>query len=147
MSGATFGRKQTADGAALVARRAAFIAEERARAAQLAQGGSGFESPRPGPAATPAYVREKGLGTAYLLWFFLGGLSVHRFYLGYSSSGAVQLSLPLIGYALLASGSLTGLIFTAAAGLWILADGFMIPGMQRACNDRIRRHSVGLVFA
>ena len=36
--------------------------------------------------ATPVYVREKSMGTAYLLWFVLGGFSAHRFYLGYPTS-------------------------------------------------------------
>jgi TM2 domain-containing membrane protein YozV len=146
MSGATFGRKQTVDGAAMAERRAAFLAEERARADRLALG-VGVESPRLATASEPVYVREKGLGTAYLLWFFLGGLSGHRFYLGYSTSGIVQAVLTPIGYAMAISGTMAGLAISACGGLWILADAFLMPGMQRQCNARLRRLAVGAVFA
>lgn len=33
----------------------------------------------------------KSKGVAYLLWFFLGGLSVHRFYLGKIGIGILYL--------------------------------------------------------
>jgi TM2 domain-containing membrane protein YozV len=33
----------------------------------------------------------KSKGTAYLLWFFLGGLSAHRFYLGHIGIGILYL--------------------------------------------------------
>ena len=61
--------------------------------------------------------RRKTMGTAYLLWFFLGGFSAHRFYLGFSTSAIVQLLLTPIGYAMLMSKSPAGFIFVAAGGL------------------------------
>lgn len=140
--GAGFGRKGTVDGAALAARRAAFLAEERARAGRPApSGGPGH------PPLTPVFVREKSVGVAYLLWFFLGGLSGHRFYLGYSTSAAIQASLTPIAYAMLVAGSLFGVLPLFAAGLWILGDAFLIPGMVRQANDRIRRNATSHVFA
>lgn len=52
----------------------------------------------------------------YLLWFFLGALAVHRFYLGRPLS-AVLFILTLGG-----------------VGLWWLLDLFLIPGMVRTAN-------------
>lgn len=58
----------------------------------------------------------KSIGIAYLLWFPLGILGVHRFYCGRV---------------------LTGLLWLLTGGLgglgWII-DAFLIPGMVRASN-------------
>lgn len=149
MSG--FGRKSAGTAQPLVgnavdlaAKRAAFLAEERAR-------------PRPDPGSAPAfdatspgyspYIREKSLGTAYVLWFFFGGVSAHRFYLGFQISAALQASLMPVSYALLISGSMTFFYTMCAAGLWLLADLALMPGMQREANQRIRNRAVGAVFA
>ena len=141
MSGAAFGRKGAGLDADLAARRAAFLAAERARPRQGAEDGDR-------PAATgPAFAREKSLGTAYLLWFFLGGLSAHRFYLGFPASAAVQLCLSPLGYALLIGKSPAGFFVLIASGLWILADAFLIPGMIRKANARGRGSALGPVFA
>ena len=141
MSGASFGRKGAGADQALAARRAAFLAEERARAHQA--------PPREDyrPSAPPVHVREKSLGTAYLLWFFLGGLSVHRFYLGFSTSGAIQLGLVMLGYGLIFSKSSAGLLFLLAWSVWLLADAVLILAMHRKANERIRPASLGPVFA
>lgn len=148
MSG--FGRKSAGGsplvgGAAeLAAKRAAFLAEERAR-------------PRPEPGQAPAfgatgpgyspYVREKSLGTAYLLWFLFGGVSAHRFYLGFQISAALQASLMPVSYALLVGGSTMFFYTMCAAGLWLLADLALMPGMHEQANQRIRNRAVGAVFA
>jgi TM2 domain-containing membrane protein YozV len=141
VSGATFGRKGAGPDATLAARRAAFLAEERARALQPARG----EDYR--PPATPVFVREKSLGTAYLLWFFLGGLSAHRFYLGFAASGAIQVGLVMLGYGLIFSKSPAGLIFLLGWSLWLLADAVLILAMHRKANERVRRGALGPVFA
>ncbi|MBV9881570.1 MAG: TM2 domain-containing protein, partial [Sphingomonadaceae bacterium] len=79
MSGATFGRKGSAAAQTdLAARRAAFLAAERARPQQEPRLGDELLAPRQGPPIAP-----KATGTAYVLWFFAGGLSAHRFYLGF----------------------------------------------------------------
>ena len=148
MSG--FGRKGAGppplvgNAADLAAKRAAFLAEERAR-------------PRPEPGQAPAfgaaspvynpYVREKSLGTAYVLWFFFGGVSAHRFYLGFQISAVLQASLMPVSYALLLSGSASFFYTMCAAGLWLLADLALMPGMQQQANERIRNRAVGAVFA
>jgi TM2 domain-containing membrane protein YozV len=146
MSGATFGRKQTVDGAAMEARRAAFIAAERARREQLADSVD-HDRPRASSAAMPVYAPEKTNGTAYLLWFFLGGLSAHRFYLGSPVSAAIQLSLTPLGYGLLIGKSPAGFFILLAVWLWILSDAFVIPSLTRDANARARGRAMGPVFA
>ncbi len=59
---------------------------------------------------------------AYLLWFFLGFLSAHRFYLGRIGSALLQLVLNVL---------IVGLI-------WLVIDLFLIPGMVRARQAHLR---------
>lgn len=73
---------------------------------------------------------------AYLLWFFLGGLGGHRFYLGRTGSAVVLLVLMLGGIA--TSAFLIGLPLVAIAGCWLLVDAFLIPGMIRADTEALR---------
>lgn len=64
----------------------------------------------------------KSKGVAYLLWFFLGIFSAHRFYLGKTGSAIVYL--------------LTGQIF----GIGWFIDLFMLGGMvdQYNTNDELK---------
>jgi len=65
--------------------------------------------------------------TAMLLAFFLGGLGIHRFYLGHSGSGVAMLLLTVLtcGYG--------GII----TGIWALVDLIMIgTGSLREANGR-----------
>lgn len=67
-------------------------------------------------------AHRKSTGASYLLWFFLGFLGAHRFYLGRTGTGIMQLLMCL---------SVVGIIPLA---FWWLIDGFMIPGMVRDEN-------------
>ena len=60
---------------------------------------------------------------AYILWFFLGFFSAHRFYLGRIASGLCQvvLNIVLIGF------------------IWLFVDLFLLPGMVRAKQADLRR--------
>lgn len=62
-------------------------------------------------------ANSKSVLVAYLLWFFFGLLSVHRFYAGKTKSGVVRLAMlfSVIGIPILAL-------------LWIV-DLFLIPSM------------------
>ena len=144
MSGATFGRKGAGPDADLAARRAAFLAEERARAQSARTEDRAFDDGLP---RSRAPVAEKSMGIAYLLWFFLGGLGAHRFYLGAHSSAMMQLILAPIGWSMLLARQPIGLLVVLLAGLWILTDAFVIPGMVRKANERSRGSALGPVFA
>ena len=150
MTGATFGRKGAAPDPGLAERRAAFLAAERARAAappsaRIAQDvARGLEPP---VRTEQRYVSRKTMGTAYLLWFFLGGVSAHRFYLGYRTSAIIQLLLTPVSYALMMSKSPSALLTMPIAGLWVLIDAFLIPGMVNKANERARELSLATTFA
>lgn len=60
---------------------------------------------------------------AFLLWFFLGLFSAHRFYLGRTGSAIVQ----ILSY------------FILIGFIWLLIDGFLIPGMLRQKRDELRQ--------
>lgn len=70
-------------------------------------------------------VQNEGpnLIVAYLLWFFLGLLSAHRFYLGRPKSAILQIVLNIC---------IIGL-------LWTLFDVFLISGMAREKREQLRQ--------
>jgi TM2 domain-containing membrane protein YozV len=72
---------------------------------------------------------------AYLLWFFAGYLGAHRFYLGRTISGLIMLVLFLLSCVGMLI--LVGFIGLAVIGLWWLIDGFLIPGMISAANNKL----------
>ena len=65
---------------------------------------------------------RKSVGLAYLLWFFFGGLGVHRFYTGNTKSALVRLALTI---------SIIG--FPIMLLLWLI-DLFLIPGLVHDRN-------------
>ncbi len=56
------------------------------------------------------------------MWFFLGILSAHRFYLGKPGTSI----LPILTF------------FIQIGLVWLLVDAFLIPGMIRKKQDDIR---------
>lgn len=157
---ATFGRKvssQQAYDAEMARRRAEFVAAERARAAD-GDPGLGHMSPASVPPIGGAagtgngtsrlvVIAEKSVATAYILWFFLGVFSVHRFYLGHSTSGAMQFGLWLVGWGLVLGASFGGIFLLIVWMVWLLGDAFLIPGMARASNEQARRAATAYAFA
>lgn len=65
---------------------------------------------------------KKSTGAAYLLWFFFGIVSAHRFYLGRTGTAFLQIAS----------------YFVFVGFVWLLIDAFLIPGMIRESNDRER---------
>ena len=66
---------------------------------------------------------QKSVLVAYLLWFFLGIVSLHRFYLGRPVSAILQ----IISYLIV-----IGII-------WWLIDALLIPGMVDRNREELRR--------
>ena len=143
---------QDSEDAEMARRREAFLAEERARNQRLQEsGGSGAIDPTPATGgAAPAYpviVREKSMGAAYALWLVAGGVSAHRFYLGYPVSGAIQGGVWMVSWLMVLSGFLVAFPIMLFAGLSILGDLAAIPKLCRQANERARRQAVPYVFA
>jgi len=76
---------------------------------------------------------KKSTGIAYLLWFFLGGLGVHRFYLGQTGSGIAMAIISVISWITVMIG--IGLVGLAVIGIWWLVDAFLIPGIATRSNQ------------
>jgi TM2 domain-containing membrane protein YozV len=124
-------QRETANEDEVAGRRAAFVAEERARATPQA------ESALPSAEAESALVgfkaeaelvpTDRSLKTAYLIWFFLGLGGGHRFYLRRPLTGAIHalLFLGCLGTVVLFQyyQAFAGL---ALAWLWYLADGIRL---------------------
>lgn len=68
--------------------------------------------------------KQKSGGVAWLLWFFIGALGGHRFYLGRTGTGVAMLL------------TLGGL------GFWVLVDLFLLSGMIRDTNEKIENEII-----
>lgn len=71
-------------------------------------------------AAPASGTQYKSKMAAGLLGIFLGALGIHRFYLGYTAIGLIQLLVSVIG------GIVTCGIAAAAVGVWGLVEGILI---------------------
>lgn len=101
--------------------------------------------PIPGPGQSPPTndalmmmrydANKKSALVAYLLWFFVGWLGGHRFYLGRTGSGIAMLIISVLSVPL--SLVAIGFLGFALIGLWVLIDAFLIPGMITAENNKL----------
>jgi TM2 domain-containing membrane protein YozV len=74
-------------------------------------------------------IEKKSLLATYVLWFFLGYVGAHRFYLGRPLSGFVMLALSAVTLLLT--------MVSFGVGLWWLIDALLIPGMAARRNADI----------
>ena len=79
-------------------------------------------------------ANKKSVVVAYLLWFFVGSMGGHRFYLGKIGSAVAQLLLTIFGVLLLFAFGL-GVILLIPVWIWVLVDAFLIPGWIRLQNS------------
>jgi TM2 domain-containing membrane protein YozV len=88
-------------------------------------------------------IEKKSLIVAYVLWFFLGYVGAHRFYLGKPVSALVLLALSasILLLTFVSFGFLSFLWFIV--GLWWLIDALLIPGMAAGRNSRIADRVLG----
>jgi len=100
-----------------------------------------LQAPSTAAAATPAALTTEAqilveqrvtnegpsAGVAYLLWFFFGLLSAHRFYLGKPGTALLQ----ILSYFLL------------VGFLWWFLDAFLIQDMLRAKRAEVRARLTG----
>ncbi len=78
---------------------------------------------------------KKSTGIAYLLWFFLGWIGVHRFYLGETGSGAAMAIISVISWITVFVG--VGLLGWLVIGIWWVVDAFLIPGIATRFNQQL----------
>jgi TM2 domain-containing membrane protein YozV len=145
MNARSFGKKGTSgDGEAAVAsRRAAFLAQERARADGESRAADTEVFPVGGTTIAdriefvekPKKVREpvgpRSLALAWVLWFPLGLAGAHRLYLGRYLTGAIQ-ALLFVGCVVAVFGFQ---LYPAFAGLvvswlWMFVDGLKLRQMH-----------------
>ncbi|TPL40700.1 TM2 domain-containing protein [Mesorhizobium sp. B2-4-6] len=79
----------------------------------------------------------KSIGVAYLLWFLLGGVGAHRFYLGRSGTGFAMLALLVVG--VITVPIVVGSLLLVVLGIWAIVDAFLIPGMVQNHKNDVRR--------
>ena len=79
----------------------------------------------------------KSAGAAYLLWFFLGTLGAHRFYLGKIGGGVAQLILFVLGW--LTAFIFVGIVLLIVLGIWWIIDAFLISGMVASQKEAVRQ--------
>jgi TM2 domain-containing membrane protein YozV len=77
-------------------------------------------------------ANKKSAGIAYLLWFLIGALGAHRFYLGDKTNGICLAVLTV--FAAIFWGRPAGSFLMLAIALWLLVDAFCIPGWVRRYN-------------
>lgn len=77
---------------------------------------------------------KKSTGVAYALWFFLGTLGAHKFYLKNTVWGIVYIALFVLGWATVAVG--VGAAFFFALGIFLLYDLFTIPRQIRKLYEK-----------
>lgn len=77
---------------------------------------------------------RKSIGAAYVLWLFLGGIGVHRMYLG--SHGLLFFIVAVLGWALAIPTAGLSLLPVA---IWAIVDLFMIPSIVRSKSNELRK--------
>lgn len=70
---------------------------------------------------------RKNVALAYVLWFFLGYLGIHRMYCGRVGSGVVMLALTVVGG--LTVGLAIGHVLLFIVGIWWLIDLVLTASM------------------
>lgn len=125
------------------ARRAAFVAAERARAAPAAAEGpvASEEAVRAvlagGPAEAAYPPTDRSLNLAYALWFALGLAGAHRLYLRHFPTGALMAAILFGSWGAMAIfeyyQAFAGMV---VACLWMIADGFRIRRMHERSGPR-----------
>lgn len=80
-------------------------------------------------------AQKKSVGVAFVLWFFVGMLGAHRFYVGYKPTAFGQLAFTIIGLLTMVFG--VGFMILGAVGIWVLVDAFLLPGYVKDFNVRL----------
>lgn len=79
--------------------------------------------------------KKKSSGTMWLLWFLLGGIGAHRFYLGETTMGIVYVVLAVLAFP-------TALISLIVSGLLLLIDAFTNTARYNTANERLEQQII-----
>jgi TM2 domain-containing membrane protein YozV len=90
-------------------------------------------------------ANKKSTLVAYLLWWFLGALGGHRFYLGKTGSAVAMLLITVLSIPLMFV--FVGFFTIFIVAVWVLVDAFLIPGMCREHNNRLASSLTALAAA
>ncbi len=77
----------------------------------------------------------KNMIIAYVLWWFLGAIGVHRFYLGRVKSGVTMLLMAIVGA--MTAAIMVGIPILMILGCWWLADAYFTQKMVGEENAKL----------
>lgn len=89
--------------------------------------------------------KEKNIILAYLFWFFLGGLGIHRFYLGKTKSAVGMLALNVLGYLTLIV--LIGYLLLFVFVIWWVVDAYLVYKITEEYNDEMKKSKMAYLKA
>jgi TM2 domain-containing membrane protein YozV len=91
---------------------------------------------------TVVMVNQKSVAVSYVLWFFLGNLGIHKFYLRQTGMGVLYLCLGLVGWV--TSFLVFGFAFLGVLWIMMIVDLFLIPGRVRTLNAQLAPTAVSV---
>lgn len=80
-------------------------------------------------------IQSKNMVVAYILWYFLGVVGGHRFYMGKTGTAIVQLILSI---------TVIGLIVTS---IWWIVDAFLVHTWVKEHNESIESRMIDQILA
>lgn len=83
--------------------------------------------------STVLVLNSKSTALAYILWFFLGSVGAHRFYLKSPVFGLIQLGMSVVGWMLSFLG--IGFLLLVPLWIWLLFDLIWIPIRTGVVNN------------
>ncbi|AZZ54998.1 NINE protein [Rathayibacter iranicus] len=92
-----------------------------------------MSAPAPSAQSTVVVIAPKSLAVTLLLWFFLGGLGGHKWYLRQPVMACVYIVLTVIGTPLMALYGL-GLVFLIPLWIMLIIDLFFMSARIRKLN-------------
>jgi len=84
----------------------------------------------------------KSMIAAYLIWWFLGSVGVHRLYLGKKKSGFLMMALFIVG--IVTSPIFIGLLPLGIVGIWWLIDAYYTSVMVTDANAKLGLNNASL---
>ncbi|MEH3077158.1 MAG: TM2 domain-containing protein [Quadrisphaera sp.] len=104
-----------------------------------AYGGQPLPPPGYGPGLTMFPQQYKDTTAAWLLWFFLGHLGGHDFYLRRTGSAVAKIALTLIGWVTV--WVFIGIVPLAAVFVWWIVDAATMSGRLQHVNAQVYAHN------